>query len=49
MFQDTADMPGTGNGLERSKKKLDEQKVSIRNYKQSYQQYDGTQYFTVLY
>ena len=42
MFQDTADMPGMGNELERSKKKLDEQKLSIRNYKKSYQQYDGT-------
>ena len=34
MFQDTSDMPGMGNDLDRrSKKQLEEQKISIRNYK----------------
>ena len=27
MFQDTADMPGMGNDLDRSKKKLEEQEI----------------------
>ena len=27
MFQDTADMPGMGNELDRSKKKLEEQEI----------------------
>ena len=37
MFQDTADMPGIWNDLDRrSKKKLEEQKLSIRNYKKNH-------------
>ena len=42
MFQETADMPGMRNELDRSKKKLEEQEIINQDLQKSYQQYDGT-------
>ena len=39
MFQDTADMPGMGTDLDRSKKKLGSRKLSIRNNKKNHNCY----------
>ena len=36
MFQDTADMPGMGNELDRSKKKLEEQEIIKQELQKKY-------------
>ena len=42
MFQNTADMPRIGKELDRLKIIWRSKNLSIRNYKESYQQYPGT-------